>query len=212
MQLGEWQYSDAIPEERRLALERAPSFRDITELVVRTMHVPCRHVDPCDEVAEYERVVYCAVVDKRLFDLLFNSKNGYRAGYYRSPAEGLTANAEFIGSVAPALLARNFGDQVALDTATKSLSAPSGKLWVAEVGNGFCPKCHGEWKAPEDDSAEILNGRWELSTMPYARYGRKAPLLETIRVFGGFVSKDGREYVPNRKLGRAEDIYECGWS
>jgi hypothetical protein len=164
------------------------------------------HVDPCDEVAGYHRVVYCAVLDKPLFDLFFNSKNGYRAWYYRSPAESIRANGVLRGSVAPALLACDFSDHVALDFVAKSLGAPSGKICVAEIGKGFCVKCQGDWKAPEDDTAEIFNGRWECSARPYSRYGRKAPFVEMIRIFGGFVSEQDREYVPKQKQ-RAGDGY-----
>ncbi len=212
MDMPRWEYSDTVTADRQRALLRSPSFQEISSLIADTMRVLCRHTDPCDEANGYERVVYCITVDKQLFDLFFNSLNGYRAWYFRSPAEGMAMNARLLETMAPPLLAFRSDDNIDANTLRASLSAPSGKAWLAEVGKGFCPRCAGEWHTAQDDLAEIINGRWELSAVPDARNGRKAPFLTMIRVLGGFVNPAAAEYVPKRKRNRAQDIHEIGWS
>jgi len=85
-------------------------------------------------------------------------------------------------------------------------------VWLAEVGKGFCSLCAGEWRSADDESAEILNDRWERSTVPNAKNGRKAPFLEKLRVIGGFIDSAFDEYVTIRKRNRAQQIHEVGWS
>jgi hypothetical protein len=211
MLLHEWRYSKVLGPHRVSALEAAPSFEEITDSVIRTMKVECQHVDPCDESPGRSRVVYCAAINPSLFDLFFNSANGYRAFYYRSPEDGLRANGAFVSSAASKLFASGLGN-AAPDLIARSLGVPSAKVWVAEVGKGWCRRCSGDWKAPTDDEAEILNGRWECSDSPNSRYGRKAPPLGMLRILGGFVGDQEGEYVPNPKRHRATDIHDWGWS
>jgi hypothetical protein len=212
MDMPKWEYSDAVSPDRRRSLLQPPSFRDICSSIAQTMRVLCRHNDPCSEAEAYERVVYCITVDKQLFDLFFNSLNGYRAYYFRSPAEGVAMNARLLEALAPPLLAFSPDDNIDANMARNSLNARSAKAWLAEVGTGFCPDCSGEWHTSQDHLAEIANGRWELSTIPDARNGRKAPFLTRIRVIGGFVRPAAEEYVPVRKRNRAQDIFDIGWS
>lgn len=131
--------------------------------------------------------------------------------YYRSPEDGRRANGAFLSSAASKLSASGFGN-AAPDLIARSLGVPSAKVWMAEVGKGWCPRCSGDWKAPTDDEAEILNGRRECSDGPNSRYGRKAPLLGMLRILGGFVGDQEGEYVPSRKRRRATDIHDWGWS
>jgi hypothetical protein len=212
MDIQKWEYSDAVSEDRQRVLLRPPSFQAITSSIAETMRVLCRHLDACDEADGYERVVYCITVDEEVFDLFFNSPNGYRAWYFRSPTQGMAINARLLETLAPPLLALRFADSIDARTVRASLRAPSRKAWLAEVGTGFCQRCAGEWHTAQDDLAEIVNDRWELSTVPDARNGRKAPLLTMIRVAGGFVNPASEEYVPKRKRNRAQDIHEIGWS
>jgi hypothetical protein len=124
----------------------------------------------------------------------------------------MAMNAQFLEIVAPFLLAFGSDENIDAKTLRASLSAPSAKAWLAEVGKGFCSRCAGEWHTAQDDLAEIINGRWELSAVPDARNGRKAPFLTMIRVLGGFVNSAAVEYVPKRKRNRAQDIHGIGWS
>jgi hypothetical protein len=155
--------------------------------------------------------VYCIVVKKPLFDLFFNSENGYRAWYFRSCEEGIRKNQLFLKSLTPILISSQLIDVASAPMIDKSLSAASAKAWLAEVGKGICSKCEGDWSAPRGDRAEILNGRWEHSTA-HSGWGRKAPFLEKIRIIGAFVNEADEEYIPRRKLSRASDVHKHGWS
>ena len=212
MEISKWEYSHAVSDDRQRALLRPPSFESIGVSIAKTMRVLCRHPDRCDEAEGYHRVVYCTAVDRPLFDLFFNSANGYRAWYFRSPAEGVAMNGRLLGTLTPVLLAFKSDDRIDPKMVQASLSAGSAKAWLAEVGKGSCEHCDGEWHTAQNDFAEILNDRWELSSVPDARNGRKAPFLTMIRVVGGFVNPTSEEYVPERKRSRAKDIHEVGWS
>jgi len=100
------------------------------------------------------------------------------------------------------------------DFAEESLKACSAKVWLAERGKemGDCTHCSGEWSTPQDDVAEILNDRWEKDTNVNARYGRKAPYLTKIRIFGAFLNDLYDEFIPTKKRFRANEIHKVGWS
>ena len=149
-----------------------------------------------------------------LFDLFYNSPHGYRGAYFRSPGEGLDANATFIDVLTPKLMSQSEigATQSEKDFIRESLTSPSAKLWLAENGLGICPNCEGEWGNPADSLPEIINGRWELGNESSAIRGRKAPRLSKIRVFGAFLDDRYNEFVPARKRHRAKQIHQCGWS
>jgi hypothetical protein len=176
------------------------------------MRVECTHVDPCDEAYGFSRLVGCVVIDQPLFDVFFNSFNGYRGWYYRSPNEGLLMNAQLMSMLAPSLVEFQQHPDMPANLTLISLTAPSAKCWLAEVGIQFCAKCEGDWTKPKDDSPEILNGRWEIAEVPSSRFGRKAPYLKKLRVMGGFVNHTGEPYLVRRKVNRAQEIHEIGWS
>ena len=47
-----------------------------------------------------------------------------------------------------------------------------------------CARARSEWTRPTDGQAEILNGRWESSSQPNSRFGRRAPKGSKLRLFG----------------------------
>jgi hypothetical protein len=207
-----WSFSQIPDIARRSRLEAAPPFERIAKQVAQSLRILCTHADPCDEAAGYTRLVSCVMVDPDLFDLFFNSESGYRGRYFVSIDAGLRANSSILGLVAPAIAAHTAHTDLPLRQAEGSLMATSAKCWLAEIGKGFCSACGGEWTAPQDSAAEILNGRWEHSDEPTARYGRKAPRFTKLRFLGGFVDTSGHEYVTTQKRHRAEQIFEFGWS
>ena len=158
------------------------------------------------------RLVACLVIERPLFDLFFNSYNGYRGWYYRSPADDLRMNAQLLQVLAPHLADFQAHDDISNDWALKSLLASSAKCWLAESGLQFCPKCEGDWSRPKDDLPEILNGRWEIALTQNSRCGRKAPQLEKLRVMGGFIDQAGKQHIVERKINRAQEIHDVGWS
>jgi hypothetical protein len=207
-----WDFSDSVGHHRLDLLNNPPPFEEIARTIARVMHVKCTHVGPCDEAYGFSRFVACVVVDKALFDIFFNSYNGYRGWYYRSPTDGLRMNALLVSLLAPILIEFQQHEGMSADFSLKSLAAPSAKCWLAEAAIRFCPKCEGDWSIPKDDSPEILNGRWDTAQMPNSRFGVKAPYLEKLRVMGGFVNQAGEHYVVKRKTNRAQEIHDVGWS
>ena len=214
-----WEFSQSLRSSRLQNLANPPSFDRITESVRRSMTILCRHEDQCRRDQRFFRAVYCIRVGAPLFDLFFNSVEGYRGSYYRSPYKGLEMNSAFIESLQPGLLqAGPICDDPHID-AGDSLKALSAKVWLAEVSKGLatvskkpCEHCSGEWSPPQDHTPEIRNGRWENVNHLYGKYGTKAPYLTKIRVFGAFVNKDGDEFIPHDKRQRAEEIHYQGWS
>ena len=97
--------------------------------------------------------------------------------------------------------------------------AIAAKVWLSEVSTGLdvipgqpCGHCSGEWSTPQDGVPEIKNERWEIRNEQYAKYGRKAPYLTKLRIFGGFIDKRGDEIIPADKRRRAWTIHELGWA
>lgn len=210
--MDSWSFATSLGRDRLNALNDAPPFEDIARSIATVMRIQCSHVDPCDEAHGFKRLVACVVIDRTLFDLFFNSYNGYRGWYFRSTTHGLEMNALLLQLLAPRLVEFPSNADMPASLASQSLFAPSAKSWLAEVGKGFCPTCEGDWSAPKDDAPEILNGRWETATAPSSRFGRKAPFLERLRVMGAFVNQGGKEYVATRKRNRAQEIHDVGWS
>lgn len=138
----------------------------------------------------------------------------YRSWYFRSPYKGLEANALFVRHISDQVLSTEWRESLG-SSAADAFGAHSAKLWLAEVGNEpvkNCGGCEGEWRPPQDNAAEILNGRWECGEEAKARYGRKAPPLTKLRVFGAFLDEAGNEFISWRKCNRAAEIYQHGWS
>jgi hypothetical protein len=153
-------------------------------------------------------------VGQPLFDRFFNSKHGYRAAYSRSPHEGLHANSLLLCSLSPSLLASERTCDCPESPAfiRESLTSESAKAWLAEPKPGLCPECDGEWVSPPAGLTEIRNGRWEVGVCQNALWGRTAPYLTMIRLFGAFLNDELDEFIPSRKRRRAWDIHERGWS
>jgi hypothetical protein len=210
----EWDYSTAFPRERAATLLAPSSVGVIANRVAAEMDIACCHFQICDEHSDFGRVAYCVRVSEDLFDLFFNSPHGYRGAYFRSPGEGVDANAVFIGALMPRLLESSAAgaSEEELTRIRESLLSPSAKAWLAENGLGLCPSCEGEWGRPADTHADIVNGRWEHGESVPQCSGRKAPRLTKIRVFGAFVDDRNNEFVPSRKRHRARDIHMWGWS
>lgn len=212
--MSSWRYAKSVEKERSQALLAAPSFSDLSDQVAKKMKILCGHCDPCQINADFHRVVFCIKISPELFDLFFNSPNGYRGAYFESPYRGLEANAEFIGRLEADLLDWAGKRDLNIDTdfATESLRTPSAKVWLAECGNQLCGECKGEFNSPQDDHPEICNGLWEGASGPNGGWGRKAPKLTRLRIFGAFLNERHDEFIDERKRHRAKEIHECGWS
>jgi hypothetical protein len=210
-----WTFDESLSEARRKALMTPPTSDSIMKQIEGEMEVLCCHPQPCCDYKGFLRVVYCIRVGAPLFDLFFNSESGYRAAYYHSPYRGLETNAAFIQSVMPKLIAwsESIPPEIDLGFARESLGTPSAKVWLAEKSQQLCEQCTGEWAGESGNpKAEILNGRWECRSSPDANFGRKAPYLTKIRIFGAFLNDRLDEFVRAHKRHRARAIHELGWS
>jgi len=212
--MSTWAYAETVTAERIATLLGAPSFSVISDQIASEMKVACCHQQPCDDNRQFSRVVFCVQISPSLFDLFFNSPNGYRGMYYQSPYRGLEANAAVIRGLARRLLGWAASNCPDIDGvfAEESLSSHSAKVWLAECGSHLCEQCAGEWRNPNDDVPEILNRQWENEDSPKGRCGRKAPCLSKLRIFGAFLNQRHDEFVPARKRYRSMQIHQSGWS
>jgi hypothetical protein len=103
MNIERWDFNVSGNDQRLVNLQSSPSFEEMAKCINEEMDILCCHADPCGDFLGFERIVFCIQIPKDLFDMVFNSKNGYRAHYYRSPFEGMQANHVFINMLLPKL-------------------------------------------------------------------------------------------------------------
>jgi hypothetical protein len=161
-----WTYAQSLGSDRLRALASHTSFTEITERVLADAEPLCIHERASDDRAGFTRVVVTIEVPPPVFDLFFNSAAGYRGAYADSPFSGLKANHTFLGRLLSFVTTR-FTQSATTPSPSlirESLSSPSAKVWLAEVGPSLCDKCCGEWSTPQDETPEIFNGdtsaRW----------------------------------------------------
>ena len=127
--IRKWKYAPSLKDDRLRELQSAPPFDEITAEIKRKMEILCFHPDECSDDNTFKRAVYCIRVGHKLFDWFFNSVNGYRAAYYRSPCDGLKANVYFIESLMPDLIASDkTAEDADKDFIKESLKSPSAKI------------------------------------------------------------------------------------
>ena len=197
-------------------LSTPPTFQEIVESLATRCEVTCLHRDPCQDNHGFSRIVATLVLKHEDFDLLFNALNGLRYQYYVSPVGGKNADRYIIRKILPLLLESHvIDDGISLNEIKESLKAESAKVWVAESGNEpklDCLTCAGEWSARDQaPKPEIINGRWERKKNGSAS-GASAPYLTKLRVIGGFLNNEGKEWVDERKMNRAREIHDTGWT
>lgn len=215
-----WQLKLHVEQATRLlTLQGSVQFKKLAEDIAASMAVLCCHRSSISG-KPISRVAYCVQVERRIFDLFFNSASGYRAAYFRSPGEGINANATFFEVVTPKLLSTDLSITCGLEHEymRQSLVTPSAKVWLAECGKEVerdCVTCQGEWSVSsvrDGDEPEILNGVWEQSKHIKSIWGCKAPFLTKLRIMGAFLDDHLNEWIPTDKRFRAREIHEHGWS
>jgi len=220
MHVAPWTLELQVNARSRLPkLEKHVPFEQIANEIATNLTVLCCHT--CQiEGTDFRRPVFSVRIGEDLFDQFFNSATGYRAEYFRSPWDGLRANAIFMKAASPALLegAPDGASDLSVDFIRESVATLSAKAWLAEYGKEVdqnCPTCEGEWSAASSgpaEQAEIRNGRWEAASGQKAEWGRKAPYLTKLRIMGAFLDSRRNEYIPFDKRFRAEEIHKFGWS
>ena len=209
-----WRYSQSIGTTRINNLASPRSLPEILDDILRDAEVLCVHRRDCDDIAGFSRVMATVRVPRDVFDSFFNSQHGYRGAYAASPYAGLEANDQILDRLTPFVLGHSVFGASKIDPlfAKESLSSPSAKVWLAEVGLHLCSLCEGEWAKPVDSTPDVLNGVWEPSSCVEAAWGCKAPYLTKLKVIGAFLSARYDEYVPFHKRRRAELIHWRGWA
>jgi hypothetical protein len=210
--INQWGFA-GLPPARVQRLIQAPPLADIAAAIVQSP-VLCAHSEAHRTRPDFARFVVSFDAGESLFDQFFNSLNGYRAAYWHSECDGLRANRCCIDLVAAA--AADVAAAREWSLWEESLKGHSAKIWLAECGKETeqsCPQCTGEWHSHgQEKPAEILNGRWEASQHYKGFWGRRAPCLAKIRVFGSFVDTAGNELIPADKRARAHELFMYGWS
>jgi hypothetical protein len=138
---------------------------------------------------------------------------GIAVHFMKAPDVGTRANRLLLDQLTQLLLNWTLSQQPDCDQSwiLRSLSRPSAKAWLAEYP-GLCQSCAGEWDSSCVAELHIQNNRWEHSTHAHAAWGRQAPRLTKIRIFGGFIDEHNNEWIAPHKAERATQICEYGWS
>ena len=207
MLVAGWDYSDHLPEARRVALASAGSFAVLLERVVADVSNVRMRLEP----GRAKGLTHCI---QPLFnldlpetgDMLFNGPFGYRAQYWRGAGEGLAANAALVAALSPRLLG-------ALETCTDpklsridvcaAIGAASAKFWIRESLSLV---------RPTEDLAVV---RWADNAhkgIELARLGLMAPEITKFEVKGALIDPFGHEVVPAEKIRRHYQIHHYGFS
>lgn len=209
-----WKYSDLVDEPREKRLASVESYYDIINQIEREMSILCYHVQTCDDDSHFARPIFCIKIPEELFDTFFNSPVGYRGSYFLSVFHGMDCNHQLMKTLLPKLSSWAIGNLPSFDIefTQEAMLALSAKAWLAEKTLHLCSACSGEWSDPKNDQIEVINGRWDISESPKARYGRRAPQGTKIRIFGAFLNSNGDEFIPKKKRHRNQEIFDYGWS
>lgn len=162
-------------------------------------------------------------VDLDLGTVFYSGINGYRAQFYRSPADGDAANRLIIGLMRDLLVeaARRADFKCETDGVThrmtqsqieRSLSLPSAKIWPAE-DQELNPEFHQIMTTDPPLQIDISAERWlEFARMDIknAMRGIRAPEIRALDIKGAFIDGQGNERIPENKVLRAYELHVLG--
>ncbi|WP_042955290.1 hypothetical protein [Pseudomonas sp. G5(2012)] len=213
MQAQAWHYVGESTPQRISALENSLPNTELSGVLKNGLTLQCFHPEPRTDDTSYVRAVFCGTVSPDLFDWFFNSSTGYRGAFFQSPEAGDQANRLLVDQLSDFLADWAVTTQTDADRAwiLASLAKPSAKAWLAE-DPGLCARCKGEWDQSHVSDLQIKNSRWELASHVHAEWGRQAPCLSKIRIFGGFINAQQQEWIAQHKSDRAFHIWKHGWS
>jgi len=79
-----WQFSSNLfqRDQRITGLSAPPDFATIVDKIPGAGQLLCSHEEQATDMKTHFRAVYCIDIGRPLFDLLYNSVNGYRAAYF----------------------------------------------------------------------------------------------------------------------------------
>jgi len=208
-----WRYVGRAEPGRLAALASPLPHAELADALRNGIKLQCFHREPRNDDGSYKRAVFCGTVSLDLFDWFFNSSTGYRGAFFISASTGTQANRALVDQLAPFLVGWTTTNHIDLDSQwiLASLAKPSAKAWLAEYP-GLCSKCSGEWSSSYTAELHIENLRWECSSHVHSAWGRQAPQLSKVRVFGGFIDAQRNEWLASHKAERAQHIWEHGWT
>jgi len=204
---ADWFYLETVDEERRADLSRFGSFESLVASVVEDADVirAISYAGQDDGLRGSQQPWFFLDLPKT-GDALFNGPHGYRAQYWRSPWQGLEANAYLIASLLPKLLAAidiSTDPKLAEIDVTASLKAVSAKVWIREA------------RSTVGANRDLLVEPWRSSAaqgVELAKLGLAAPRCSKYEVKGALLDSFGNERVPASKVRRHHDIHRYGFS
>lgn len=220
-----WQTTDAIEPHRRARREQAiprdaliGRLLEHSRLITPELGKPLMESSDARELADYKRLrldwVATTPVGLAAFDYLFNGRDGLRGYYARSPVLGeLFARELLLGARGFAIAAIKDSNE-ACDLATTSYDAISTKVWPSE---GTLQLASPAAAVPAIAVPSWIGalGAWRAdpaSASMVAGWGVQAPGVSRLEIKGGFRRADGVEWIPARKLHRADELHRYGWS
>ena len=205
---ADWLYAATVDANRQAALASPASFEELVAFAKEEIVQIRWRVQPGRDPG----LTHCLqpVFSFELpaaGDRLFNGPHGYRAQYWRSPSQGLRANAMLLTALAPQLLAAI--DPEAVPNVAKidvclSLKATSAKFWIQEIPSLLV-----------NPTADLGVEPWRSEAqrgVQLARWGLSAPEVTRFDIKGALIDPNGNEVVPSRKIGRHYDIHHYGFS
>jgi hypothetical protein len=200
-----WTFHDVVPAERQANLLSWSSFDNVIGGIIlapwvrvvafRWAAASNAHLAGCF------RAEFLLSVGAHTYDGFFNSPVGYRAQYAISPSNGIARNRELLEAMTNQLLASCGPSCDLREQAELSLSASQAKVWIDEAE----VRAHYFATIPE-----IKYERWNAH--PEGDPGSRAPEGERLVVFGGWLDQSRNEVLNPHKHGRAQEIYERGFS
>jgi hypothetical protein len=217
----DWDISD-LPGDRRGLLDEGASFHEIIHRIVGEAQIVCCWPEPFrDAPAEAcgaKQACYRIAVRPESFDLFYNSANGLRAMYWRSPADGDQATKYAVQRLRPMLLQFAMKHPEALASGKikmevaevqQSLDAPSAKIWVREKDDS------GDSMISTKGQPQLQVPRWAAKENEPGSKGplwRWTPIANHLEVKGALIGPDGTEHVPQSKRDRAKQIHRFGFT
>lgn len=208
---NDWKFTDNLELRRQNRLYDAPPFEDIVKRILKEMEIICFKGAQGYERDDCKRPEFKLKIPTETFDEFFNSPNGYRAQYYRSPEIGLEKNEYLIQGLSARLVAYAMenpsGEVMTAIEIHTSLGFSSAKVWLDE-------------KEGDLDNLVLVEHicipRWYLTRkneiLKKATHGTHAYEGRILKVMGALIDNDGEEYTPHSKKYRSEEIHRNGFT
>jgi hypothetical protein len=159
-------------------------------------------------------------VDKETFDRFYNSPHGYRGQFLADIKRGEKVNTTLISSLIDLLTESTKEMPSILERIRTSLESSYAKIWIDEKEDiPRTPDLIIQIRVPKWEAAaravyeRLKRGDSTITDKELDRiYGVRAPLGETLKVMGAWISPNGSLHTVPSKYRRSEDIRDYGFS